>query len=607
MKTSKYTIHYIYIALLALHTAGLTLTGCTTSPDLFSPDHIWSTANGELLIANRGANELLRLDATLKPTDVKATLTSPVNDLLQTADHRLWVISDGSEGALYELNPEDLSVVSQTKMGHTPSSLVFNNQTNTLWVTQRYNNELWEIAPGTKEVLNKISVGREPVDLLPFAGDSLILVANNLPEMSALTYPIACQLDIVDANQKTVIKRLLLPNGSTDVKAMATDSRCNYAYVVHLLARYQLPTNQVDRGWMSTNALSIINLNTQEVENTVLLDTPQKGASNPWNVALSPDDSRIWVAIAGTHELASIDRNQLHDRLTRAKAGEKVTPSTKDWSHIPNDAGFLYGIREFYPTKGKGPRALCVTPDGVYTANYYTATVVRMNNQGHHTAGLSMSTSLASTQTGKGDMYFHDASIGFQEWQSCASCHPNDARIDGLNWDLINDGMGNPKNTKTLVLSHQTPPCMITGIRKDAETAVRSGLKYILFSDIDDTIAPAMDAYLKSLSPIPSPYLVNGQLSEAAQRGKQSFEKNCASCHSGSYYTDCKQYSISWSAGREKDTKMDVPALNEAWRTAPYLYDGRSYSMKDMLKVHGPKDQLPDNELNDLAEYVLSL
>ena len=81
----------------------------------------------------------------------------------------------------------------------------------------------------------------------------MLLVANNLPEMSSLAYPIACQLDIVDVNHKKVVKRLQLPNGSTDVKALATDSKGDYAYAVHLLARYQLPTNQVDRGWMSTN------------------------------------------------------------------------------------------------------------------------------------------------------------------------------------------------------------------------------------------------------------------------------------------------------------------------------------------------------------------
>ncbi|GGK09241.1 c-type cytochrome [Parabacteroides faecis] len=596
-------INWTYIACLCL----AALTGCNGN-DVFAPDHIWSAGEeGGLLVTNREKKEICLIDTRLKNTGIKVTLPTAANDLTETPNRHIWVVCDGVGGSLCELNGKDLSVISQTALGHTPSALLFNRQTGSLWTTQRFNNELWEVSPETKEVLNRITVGREPVDIVSFAGDSLLLVANNLPEMSSLTYPIACQLDIVDVNNKKVVKRLQLPNGSTDVKALATDSKGDYAYAVHLLARYQLPTNQVDRGWMSTNVLSVINLHTQEVENTILLDTPQKGASNPWNVVVSPDDSKIWISVSGTHELVCVDRTSLHDRLARAKDGEKVTPSTKDYAHILDDAGFLYGIRDFYKTQGKGPRALYVTPDKVYTANYYTGELVAFNGSGKDMVSTSLGTSLASTQKGKGDMYFHDASIGFQEWQSCASCHPNDARMDGLNWDLLNDGMGNPKNTKTLVLSHQTPPCMVSGIRKDAETAVISGIKYILFAASTEEIAPAIDVYLKSLSPVPSPYLVNGNLSEAAQKGKVHFEKNCASCHSGTYYTDMKQYKVNWTNGPDKNVKMDVPALNEVWRTAPYLYDGRSYTMQEMLKVHGPAETLSENELNELAEYVLSL
>lgn len=596
-------INWTYITCLCL----VVLTGCN-GHEVFAPDHIWNTGEeGKLLVTNRDKKEICLIDANLNKTGIKATLLTPANGLAVTPDQRLWVVCDGLSGSLCELDGKDLSVISQTKLGHTPSAVLFNPQTGSLWTTQRFNNELWEVSPETKEVLNRITVGREPVDMVSFANDSLLLVANNLPEMSSLSFPVACQLDIVDVNGKKVVKRLQLPNGSTDVKALATDSKGDYAYAVHLLARYQLPTNQVDRGWMSTNVLSVINLHSQEVESTVLLDTPQKGASNPWSVAVSPDDSKIWVSISGTHELAGIDRALLHDRLARVKAGEKVTPSTKDYAHIQDDAGFLYGIRDFYRTAGKGPRALYVSPDKVYTANYYTGELIAFDGNGKQVVSSSLGTPLASTPKGKGDMYFHDATIGFQEWQSCASCHPNDARMDGLNWDLMNDGMGNPKNTKTLLLSHQTPPCMISGIRKDAETAVRSGIQYILFAALTEDIAPAIDTYLKSLAPVPSPYLVNGNLSEAARRGKEYFEKDCASCHSGTYYTDMKQYKINWTTGPDKEVKMDVPALNEAWRTAPYLYDGRSYTMQEMLKVHGPAEVLSDSELNDLAEYVLSL
>lgn len=85
---------------------------------------------------------------------------------------------------------------------------------------------------------------------------------------------------------------------------------------------------------------------------------------------------QIIVAAAGSQELVRIDRIALHERLAKAKQGEMVTPSMKAWGNIPNDAGFLYGIRDFIPTQGKGPRSVVATGGKIYTANYYTSELV---------------------------------------------------------------------------------------------------------------------------------------------------------------------------------------------------------------------------------------
>jgi len=52
--------------------------------------------------------------------------------------------------------------------------------------------------------------------------------------------------------------------------------------------------------------------------------------------------------------------------------------------------------------------------------------------------------------------------------------------------------------------------------------------------------------------------------------------------------------------------------LVEAWRTAPYLYDGRAATMKEVLKKHNAGDKhgntskLTDKEVADLTAFVLS-
>ena len=88
---------------------------------------------------------------------------------------------------------------------------------------------------------------------------------------------------------------------------------------------------------------------------SVLLDTPQKGAANPWSVIVTPDDKQIIVAAAGSQELVRIDRIALHERLAKAKQGEMVTPSVKSWNNIPNDADSYMVSATLSRHRGKAP------------------------------------------------------------------------------------------------------------------------------------------------------------------------------------------------------------------------------------------------------------
>lgn len=575
---------------------------------LFAPDKIF-VVNGEIVVANRATKQLLKLTAEGADIVKKLNLAAAVTDLVQMPDGDMWITCEGNDGWLYLVDDEHFDIKRKVRGGATPSAVEYSGRSGSLWVAQRFNNELWEVDAATGEQLATVKVGREPVDMVSFDDDNHLLVANNLPEMAATEECVAAQLDVVDVTSRKVVTRISLPNGSTDVKAVAKDVKGDYAYVTHLLSRYQLPTSQLDRGWMVTNALSIVDLRNKSLLTTLLLDTPQKGAANPWGVCVTPDNKEIVVAAAGSQEVVVIDREALHVRLGQAQAGVKVTPSMKEWENIPNDAGFLYGIRRFIPTGGKGVRSVAVSGDKIYAANYYTAQITTISGADDKVQNYSIGTSMVSSERGRGDMYFHDATICYQTWQSCATCHPNDGRTDGLNWDLLNDGMGNPKNSKTLLLSHATAPCMISGIRADAETAVRSGVKYILFAgNVDDAICGAMDAYLKAQKPLESPYLEDGRLSAKAVAGRDIYKRyNCASCHSGALHTDLRTHRIGKDV--EFEQGWDTPMLREVWRTAPYLFDGRAATMFDVFYVHrhGIEGEISREDAEALAEYVNSL
>jgi cytochrome c peroxidase len=215
----------------------------------------------------------------------------------------------------------------------------------------------------------------------------------------------------------------------------------------------------------------------------------------------------------------------------------------------------------------------------------------------------------------RGQLLFHDATICYQQWLSCASCHP-DGRADGLNWDLLNDGEGNPKNTKSLLWAHRTPPAMWEGVRSDAEEAVRSGIRHILFADRPEGEAAAIDAYLESLRPEPSPHLVEGRLSPAAQRGRTLFNDDqigCCRCHRPPLYSDGRSHDVGSRSPHEQTDRFYTPPLVEVWRTAPYLHDGRYRTLRDLLVEGkhglrgGHRGELSPQQLHDLVEFVLSL
>ncbi len=142
--------------------------------------------------------------------------------------------------------------------------------------------------------------------------------------------------------------------------------------------------------------------------------------------------------------------------------------------------------------------------------------------------------------------------------------------MDALNWDLLNDGMGNPKQTKSMLWSHRTPPAMLSGVRETAETAVRAGIRFIQFAVRPEEDARAIDEYLKSLAPVPSPHLDHGRPSAVALRGARCFEEaGCAACHPPPLYTNLKAYDAGTGVGPDAGQPLDTPTLVELWRTAP--------------------------------------
>ncbi len=552
----------------------------------------------------------------------------PTGLALSPDGKRLYVTCAARQSSVLEMDAASGEVLATFAAGHTAGGPAISPDGTRLYVCNRFDDDVLVIDLAGHKELARVAAVREPVAAAVSPDGRELWVANLLPDCPANEFGVLAAAAVVTVvDTRTFETAEVRPiTGTTSARGIVLTPDGRFALLVHILARYHLPAKRVDGSWMNANALTVIDVAKREVLNTVLLDGFSEGAANPWGVACTADGRWICVSHAGTHELSVIDAGVLVSTLERfpltafsnaaffSGTSYGGYGSTSTGEDIVNEPGFLAGFRQRVKLPGVGPRGLAVCGSKVYVAEYFSdsiATVDLPTGENATASSIPLGPRPQWDEVRRGEMLFHDGRMCLHGWQSCASCHP-DGRVDGLNWDLLNDGEGNPKNTKSLFWSHRTPPSMASGVRPTAGAAVRSGIQHILMSERSEADAAAIDTWLKSLSDVPSPLLVEGRLSAAAERGERLFASKrvgCADCHPAPLYTDLKSYDVGSRSEKDERAEFDTPTLREAWRTAPYLHDGRYTTIGQLLAEgnHGLAGKLRAEELADLVEFVRSL
>lgn len=550
---------------------------------------------GQVILSCRG-------DKSLKITDPQGRQVVKTIPLQQTPtgviakEGKAYVSCFDTRGEIVTVDLKEGKIVNAVPVGAGAEAPAWSKEEDKIFVCNRFAGTVSEVDVKNGKVTREVKVLREPSKVVVSPDGKYLFVANALPAQRADVDYVACCVSVIDLASFQKVKDIRLENGSNALRGATLSPDGKYLFVSHNLGRFTVPTSQLQQGWMNTNAMSVVDVASLEFKGAVLLDEPERGAAGVWGVECTP--GYLIVSHSGTHEISVIDYPELIKKFE----------AYPDKMALNYDLHFLYGIRERIALKGNGPRNFIVRDQEVIVPMFFSDDLNRYDLNTKQLSEVALNPGRQETMAQKGERIFNDAAFCFQNWQSCNGCHPGDARTDGMNWDLMNDGVGNSKNCKSLLLSLETPPCMISGIRANAHVANRAGFKYIQFMELKEEDAACVDAYVASLKPVPSPYLVDGELSEKAKKGRKVFERlKCDACHSGPYYTDMKMHRIGEDI--EFEQGWDTPTLIEVWRTAPYLFDGRAATMEEVFGVykHGVDKKLSKTDLDALVEYVNSL
>ena len=580
-------------------------------PKYFSPGELAvSPDKKSLYITGQTAKQVAVFDVASKKVTRTIQMPNEPTGIAVSPDGAKLYVTCSSErwpaGMVCVTSAATGAISKRIPAGHSSRAPVVTPDGSKLYVCNWFDNDLSVIDLGSQQETGRIPMIREPYAASITPNGATLVVTNSLPDQKATdTNSIACKVSLISTATGTARASVPLPVGSHSLFGVCVTPDGKYAFATHLVGRFTIPATTLTGGWVHSNNLAIIDIENDTLLNDVALDYATQGLSNPWGVRTSDDGAYVGIAHAGSDDLTLIDLPQL---IVKAKAGA-------DLSH---DFNAIMAIKKISRLSIRSPRAIAFVDNKVYLPGYFSdsMSIVTVTSLSDITREYTpLGDYIPRTMERQGESNFIDATICFQRWQSCFSCHPF-TRPDALNW-ILNSPNSFTKNVKSMLLTWQTPPGSWAGKRQHAggpDGSIRSGISQELFLYPSEDIALPLDTFIMRLKPVPSPFLEKGRLSAAAERGKKVYTQvACNYCHPAPLYTDNLFHNAGVPDPFDANTQWDTPTVIETWRTSPYGHLG-SYEnlqgLKDILLLQAHSigaASLSKADFDDLVEFVLSL
>lgn len=556
-----------------------------------------SSSRGEVYVVNATSDlvSVIDLDARAVVREIR-TGPFPVDIVLGPEEKRAYV------SCLYGKSVQAIDLdrgvlVDEVPVGYEPYGLSLSEDGSSLFVANSISNSVMAIDLSQMEVIYEVPVGRAPRYLTELPEAGLIAVSNGLSRF----------ISFLDTKNGRIVDERTLERGSL-MKDIASLEDGRFIVAAGLIAHDEMVTMQIERGWINSNGLYIVEVGAAKEPVVVPLDSLINGAANPWGLEVSNDGKRLYVSLAGVHEVAFVDVDKLV-ALVEETDDVAVVRLSQDVEVFDRR-----NLGKRYPTGGLGPRGLALDErrNELYVANYFSNDLSVLDAiSGELKARIPLGEEVEMTLWRRGEFLFNDARICQQNYYSCASCHQEDGTMDGLNWDLINDGRGNPKNAKSLHDAMDTPPVMWSGVRANMIAGVAAGQRFLGFIPNEENHEALLE-FIGNPRRAPNPYI--GEDPDAEARGERVFYRSrCHVCHVPPTYADGRKHDLGLRASFELRSRFYTPSLRESYRTGPYLHHGFAESYESIFREYNPDDKhgltsrLSESELKDLISFLKTL
>lgn len=602
---------------------GGTLADRMLKPRYRSPLDIAVCADGGRLYATaQDGDALLEIDLVRGRLVREIPVGRRPNSVALDAGCTRAYVSNQDDDSITEIDLERGEAVGTLPSGSGPAGLVLSPDGRTLFVANSHGGDISvvEVVGGVERA--RLAGASYPYGAAISPDGARVMVASQLAQPTRAPEPPWSEVTVVDAVRGRIQARLALPNAHL-LEGIAFTPTGDLVLVAAVRPRNLIPVLQVERGWMMTNGLAILDVGSgRSVQ--LPLDEPDRFFADPSDVAVTPDGRYAFVSHGGVNIVSVVDLASVRTLLSGATVGELAALANR------LGASRRYVVKRI-PT-GANPRGLAVSADGrhVYVAERLddrigVIDVARLEM----TAGIDLEGPRHETLVRRGEKLFNSADFTMQQQFSCRSCHPEN-HMDRLQYDFEGDGLGrNVVDNKTLLGLRGTGPFKWNG--KNTSLYMQCGIRFARFlmrsepfpvSDLN-----ALVAFLDSLEPMSNGHrIAGGELTDAQRRGKEIYERvakrggaeipagnRCITCHPAPLYTDLSVRDVGSGSATDSVRAFDTPGLQNLRLSAPFLHDGKALSLEEVWTLYSPDDthgvtsDLGKDGLNDLIEYLKSL
>lgn len=548
-----------------------------------------SPTGAQLAAINFDSNSVTLLQSNPLTVQTEITVGAEPKTAVFTLDGQTLLVASARAGTLAWIETAAGRLAAQTEMGGLPFGVVASPQYAFVSLFGAHQIAVVDLA--TRAVVRRIDVEPFPAGLALTGGKLFVthFYSGRVTQISLTSLAVQAVFSAQpDANLSNFVLahngQLFLPQTLSHSNNLSLTAQTTVAPIVNVLN----PANRQTEPY--------------------LLYAGEKAANVPVAVALSPDAVWMFVASAGTDEVAIVETTS-------------------------------HRVAGFVPV-GRWPRALTLSPDGsqLFINNGLDGTVTMMrveypNVKENSMPQLSYQTSVTVTtlplspEIWLGKQLFNTAKPPLSNgWLSCATCHFEGGH-DARTWLGFPDG---PRNTPALFALNETAPYHWSGDLdelQDVEGTIQriqhgSGL---LGGNLQPSLgqpnagrSAELDALAAYISAIPVPPASQEADAQTSVRGVKTFERwGCAACHTGPQLTDQQLHDLTQDEigdpTRQRNPRglnFDTPALVGAWLTPPYFHDGSSATLRDTLfrsGFHGMGWAMDKREVEDIVSYLQSL